>query len=167
MKKLLKITRDFVKLFGVGDFSPEQDKAKAIVSKFCKNFTILALTCSASLSAHGQPDNIFGMSTMVSVIPTVYVSNISSHSKTPTEKKEAKVQQFIEENRESLEVEVAQGEGEKLDTLATLYEVKEKSKWKNGLQENYEEIFYKKNKEQKSSLEVSGELTLFFETSFD
>jgi len=128
--------------------------------------TILSTTLSSSLFAHGQPDNIFGMSTMVSILPTVYVSNTSSHSKTPREQKKATAQKFIEENRESLEMEVAQGEGEKLDTLATLYDVKEKSQWKKSLQKNYKEIFYKKNEEQKSSFEVSGEFTLFFESDF-
>jgi len=129
--------------------------------------TIFATILSSSLFAHGQPDNIFGMSTMVTVMPTVYVSNTSSKSKTPKEQKQATAQQFIEENRESLEVEVAQGEGEKLDTLATLYEVKEKSKWKRGLQENYEEIFYDKDEKKKTTIEVTGELTLFIQKNFN
>jgi len=124
--------------------------------------TILVTSISSSLFGHGQPDNVFGMSTILTFVPTLYVTKVS-RDKTPQEKKRAEVQQFIEENRESLEVEVAQGEGEKVDTLATLYDVKEKASWKSSLQENYEKIFYKKDDTPKSSFEISGELTIFVE----
>ena len=35
---MMLILLDILQIFlGIGDFSPEQDEAKAIVSKFCKN----------------------------------------------------------------------------------------------------------------------------------
>jgi len=127
--------------------------------------TLIATLLTPSLFAHGQPDNPLGMTTMVTLAPTVYVSNASSHAKGARGQRKAEAQEFIENNRESLEVEVAQGEGEKLDTLATLYKVEDKKEWRSGLQENYEKIFYKKD-EPKSSFEVTGELTLFVEKYF-
>ena len=127
--------------------------------------TTLVTSISSALFAHGQPDTVFGMSTLLTIMPTIYITEVSSH-KTSTEQKEAQTQKFIEENRESLEVEVAKGNGEKLDTLATLYGVKEKELWKSSLQENYKQIFYKKDAKPKSSIEISGELTLFVDKNF-
>ena len=135
------------------------------MKKIVKIF-IFTTTFMTSLLGHGQPDNIFGMTTLLSMMPTVYVSNISSQSKTAKEKKEIMAQKFIEENRESLEVEVAQGEGEKLDTLATLYGVEEKNKWKSELQDNYETIFYNQGEKKKTTIEITGELNLFFQRGF-
>ena len=121
--------------------------------------TILIPLISSSLFACGQPDNIFQMSTLISSVPTIYVSNDKKSKK----HKEVKTQKFIEENRENLELEVAKGNGENLDTLATLYGVEDKESWKNNLQENYEEIFYKKDNKPKSSIEISGEISIFVE----
>ncbi len=124
--------------------------------------TILITSISSSLSAHGQPDTVFGMSTLLTVMPTIYITEVSKE-KTPKAQKELQAQKFIEENRENLELEVAKGNGENLDTLATLYGVENKESWKNNLQENYEEIFYKKDDKPKSSIEISGEISIFVE----
>ena len=75
--------------------------------------------------------------------PTHYTTYISepSDSKKP---KISKSLQFIMDNREALEIEVAQGDGEKLDTIATLYpEINKRNKeaWKSRLQAHYEQIF--------------------------
>ena len=57
--------------------------------------------------------------------------------------------EFVQNNREALQVQVSQGDGEALDTLATIYNtmdkkyVKDIHKWKKKLQENYDEIFYR------------------------
>jgi hypothetical protein len=80
-----------------------------------KIFKIITIfTCSLSLtSAHGMPDNPLGISTMVTMVPTLYVSDISK-SKTPKEKKENTTIKFIENNFESLQIEIAKGEGKEL-----------------------------------------------------
>jgi hypothetical protein len=75
--------------------------------------------------------------------PTDYTTHISkpSDSKKPQLSKSL---QFIMDNREELELEVAKGEGERVDTLVMLYkEISEKDKeaWKLMLQENYAKIF--------------------------
>jgi len=105
--------------------------------------TALALLTSTTLlSAHGI--EIWMLPFMSTNASTDETTNISkpSDSKKPQISKSL---QFIMDNRESLEVEVAKGEGETLDTLATLYhEVKEEDQeaWKLKLQENYEQIFH-------------------------
>jgi len=105
--------------------------------------TVLALfTMTTLLSAHGLEWWMFPFITTYA--PTDYSTYIStpSNSKKPQISKSL---QFINDNREVLEVEVAKGEGETLDTLATLYdELKEENKeaWKSKLQENYEQIFH-------------------------
>ena len=83
-----------------------------------------------------------GTWTRVVDVPFYYHLSTPSNSKKPQMPKSL---QFIKDNREVLEVEVAKGEGETLDTLATLYdEVNEENKemWKSKLQENYEQIFH-------------------------
>jgi len=105
--------------------------------------TALALVATTTLlSAHGLEWWMFPF--ISTYAPTDYSTYIStpSNSKKPQISKSL---QFINDNREVLEVEVAKGEGETLDTLATLYdELKEEDKeaWKLKLQENYEEIFH-------------------------
>ena len=44
------------------------------------------------------------MTTIVTLAPTIYVSDASSHAKTARAQRKAKAQEFIENNRESLEV---------------------------------------------------------------
>lgn len=58
--------------------------------------------------------------------------------------------EFVKNNRETLQVQVAQGDGEALDTLASIYRkmdekkyVKDIDKWKKELQKNYDKIFYR------------------------
>ena len=104
--------------------------------------TALALLATTTLlSAHGQEWWMFPFFTTYA--PTAY----STYLSTPSNSKKyqpSKSLQFIMDNREVLEVEVAKGEGETLDTLATLYELKEEDQeaWKLKLQENHEQIFH-------------------------
>jgi len=105
--------------------------------------TALALVATTTLlSAHGQEWWMLPLFTTAA--PTEYSSYLSE----PSNSKKLqfpKSLEFIMNNREALEVEVAKGEGETLDTLATLYEeLKEEDKeaWKLKLQENYEPIFH-------------------------
>jgi len=109
-------------------------------SSFINLFACLATT--TLLSAHGQEWWMFPFSS--TFIPTDYSTYISR----PSDAKKYRVSkslQFIMDNQETLELEVAKGDGETLDTLATLYdEVNEENKeiWKSKLQENYEPIFH-------------------------
>ena len=105
--------------------------------------TALALLATTTLvSAHGIE------TWMVPFLTTTAPTSYTTDSLTPSNSKQyqpSKSLQFIIDNREALEVEVAKGEGETLDTLATLYdELKEEDKeaWKLRLQENYEQIFH-------------------------
>lgn len=66
--------------------------------------TLIAIALTPSLFAHGQPDNPLGMTTIVTLAPTIYVSDASSHVKTARAQRKEKAQEFIENNRESLEV---------------------------------------------------------------
>jgi len=80
------------------------------------------------------------------LVPTQYTrDSLTPYVYDSKKPQPSKSLQFIIDNRETLEVEVAKGEGETLDTLATLYhKVKEEDQgtWKLKLQENYEQIFH-------------------------
>lgn len=102
------------------------------------------LSTTTLLSAHGQESWMTPFFTTTA--PTSYTTHISkpSNAKKPQLSKSL---QFIMDNREELELEVAKGKGERLDSLATLYvEVSEEDQeaWKLRLQENYEKIFHPK-----------------------
>ena len=110
------------------------------MKKIFKIITIFACTISLT-SAHGIPDNPFAISSLVTVTPTIYISHISK-SKTPKENKQDKTIQFIENNFETLQIEIAKGEGESLDTLATFYNVNDVTAWKSYLQKHYQQVFF-------------------------
>jgi len=105
-----------------------------------KTFTLLHLTTSL-IQAHGMPDNPFAISSIVTISPTIYISGISK-SKTPKEKKADRTIKFIEDNLETLKVEIAEGEGETLDTLATFFTINNLTEWKSYLQEHYQQVFF-------------------------
>jgi len=104
-----------------------------------KKIGLALIATTTLLSAHGIEWWMFPFITTYA--PTDYTTHIS----TPDKSKEDSVSkslQFIIDNRESLEIEVAKGEGEGLETLATLYvEIEDKEAWKLMLQENYAKIF--------------------------
>ena len=60
---------------------------------------------------------------------------------------------FIRDNIDELQVEIAQGEGEYLNTLAHLYAIENIAEWKNGLQKEYSTIFVMNNIKHVSQLE--------------
>ena len=104
----------------------------------------LALLSTTLLSAHGI--ETWMVPFLTTTAPTSYTTDSLALlvSKKP---KLSESLQFIMDNREDLELEVAKGKGERLDTLATLYvEVSEEDQeaWKLRLQENYEKIFHPK-----------------------
>jgi len=103
--------------------------------------TTLFYISTTLTQAHGMPDNPFAISSIVTVSPTLYVSHISK-DKTPKERKAQRAITFIEENLETLQEEVAKGEGETLDTLATFFTINNTDSWKKYLQEHYQQVFF-------------------------
>ena len=106
-----------------------------------KFFCVALLATPILLSAHGQEWWIVPIATTYA--PTGYTTHISK----PSDSKKTKISkslQFIKDNREELELEVAKGDGEKLDAIATLYKdinKNNKEVWKERLQKHYEQIF--------------------------
>ena len=84
---------------------------------------------------------------MVPLATTYAPTNYTTYISKPSDSKKSKISkslQFIKDNRKELELEVAKGDGEKLDAIATLYkEINKKNKavWKSRLQKNYKKIF--------------------------
>jgi len=110
--------------------------------KKIEKIALALLATTTLLSAHGQEWWMFPLFTTYA--PTDYSTYISRPSDTKKHQV-SKSLQFIMDNQETLELEVAKGDGETLDTLAILYvELKKEDKeaWKLRLQENYEEIFH-------------------------
>ena len=103
--------------------------------------TTLFYISTTLTQAYGMPDNPFAISSIVTVSPTLYVSHISK-DKTPKERKAQRAITFIEENLETLQEEVAKGEGETLDTLATFFTINNTDSWKKYLQEHYQQVFF-------------------------
>ena len=104
--------------------------------------TVLVLCATTILVfAHGMENWMIPFFTTYA--PTGYTTHISK----PSDSKKTKISQslqFIKDNREALELEVAKGDGEKLDAIATLYKginKKNKAIWKSRLQKHYEQIF--------------------------
>lgn len=111
---------------------------------YSKNMAMMALLLSFSLSrvsAHGMPDNPLGMTTFVTAIPTLLTYD-ASREKTPKEKRKAKIMKFVDDNLEQLQVEIAKGEGETMDTFASFYKIADMKAWRETLQESYELIFF-------------------------
>ena len=111
------------------------------MKRIIKTIIILQITTSL-IQAHGMPDNPLGISTIVTIAPTVYISEMSKSKTAPKERKGKKTIKFIEDNLATLKVEVAKGEGETLDTLATFFTVSDVTAWKAYLQEHYRQVFF-------------------------
>jgi hypothetical protein len=56
-----------------------------------------------------------------------------------------KAQNFISDNMDSLAVDIAQGDGEYLDNLIGILEIKDKEPFKVILQNNFEQLYSKKD----------------------
>ena len=80
--------------------------------------------------------------------PTDYSSHTLGLQKKVEKGYSSETYTFVQNNREALQTEISQGEGEHLDTLASFYEkmdegyIKDKEKWKETLQKNYQNIFF-------------------------
>ena len=96
------------------------------------------------------PFEFLQMSTAITLMPTFLPTYVTIKHYNPQHqlKNREEIERFINENFESLKIEIAKGEGEYLDTLAELYNLKDKPSWKSYLQHHFEEI-YQKGKEKK------------------
>jgi len=110
------------------------------MNKFIKIVPIFALS-HFMLFAHGQPDTPFGITSFVTAIPSFYTYDVS-RTKTPTEKRKAKLMKFVDDNLEQLQIDIAQGEGETLDTFGSFYKIADMNAWRETLQESYGVIFF-------------------------
>ena len=110
------------------------------------------LITSGSLSAKvlGIKD-FLQMTTGVTVMPTIlptYVT-VMHYNPPPGLARREKIKKFTNENFNMLKEEIAKGEGEHLETLATMYELKKRDEWKHYLQTHFDEIFIEtKSKEE-------------------
>jgi len=106
------------------------------------------------------PFEIFQMSTTITLIPTVFPTYATIEYFTPNFelKRKEKIEKFVDENFEFLKEEIAKGEGEHLDTLATLYDLKTKDEWKQYLQNHFNKI-YKEEKNNKEVLDYINHIT--------
>jgi len=104
---------------------------------------LIFVTLSYSIvSAHGIPDTPFGMTSFATAIPTFGTYDMTTRTKTPAEKRKAKLMKFVDDNLEQLQVEIAKGEGETLDTYGSFYKIADMKAWRETLQESYEPIFF-------------------------
>ena len=76
--------------------------------------------------------NITAFTTTTQQTTALYMSTKKGNSKRLT---------FIKDNIDDIQIQIAQGDGEHLDTLAHLYAIEDIAIWKNDLQENYSKIF--------------------------
>jgi hypothetical protein len=106
-----------------------------------KIFMLLVLSLSC-VSAHGQPNNPFGITSFVTAIPTFGTYDMTTRTKTPAEKRKAKLMKFVDDNLEQLQIEISKGEGETMDTFAFFYQISDMKAWRETLQESYEMIFF-------------------------
>jgi len=111
------------------------------MKKVLTPFLLMSLNCSFLL-AHGIPDTPFGMTSFATAIPTFGSYDMTTRTKTPAEKRKAKLMKFVDDNLEQLQVEIAKGEGETLDTYGSFYKIADKKAWRETLQESYEPIFF-------------------------
>ncbi len=109
--------------------------------KFLLKLLVVTMFAYSSLLAHGMPNTPFGISSFVTSIPSFYTYEIS-RAKTPEEKRKAKLMKFVDENLEKLQVDIAKGEGETLDTYGSFYKIADMKAWRETLQESYEPIFF-------------------------
>jgi hypothetical protein len=52
-----------------------------------------------------------------------------------------KVQRFVRDNIDEIALDISVGEGENLDTLSTLLDIKDAEKFKRTLQDNFSKIY--------------------------
>jgi len=111
------------------------------MKKVLKPLIFVTLSCSI-VSAHGQPDTPLGMTSFATAIPTFGTYDMTTRTKTPAEKRKAKLMKFVDDNFEELQVDIAKGEGETMDTFASFYKIADMKVWRETLQTSYQSIFF-------------------------
>ena len=89
---------------------------------------LFMLLCTVFLNAKSDNLTILYFTTVVSQ---------SSQHLTSTVKQLTKKESFLRDNFEEIQIDIAKGEGEYLDTLASLYQIQNIEEWKAYLQINY------------------------------
>ena len=114
------------------------------------------LTINSSAKINGISDLIkttLGITFMPTILPLY--STVQYNAPHPY----AKRRRFMKDNFDELKEEIAKGEGEHLDTLGRLFNLKYIEKWKLYLQTNFEDI-YQKDKSQDDIVNYISEITL-------
>ena len=127
-----------------------------------KRLSILLLMTLFSYAERPTPPiEFFEMTTAVTVMPTIlptYVTVQYLHP-LPGVRRRLKIEKFMNENFEVLKEEIAQGDGEYLDTLALLYEVEDATLWKKHLQSDFSEI-YEKSRSKEEIVDYIDTMTI-------
>ncbi len=95
----------------------------------------------------------FGASIEVSFAGTTYATSGDKAFANYHRHHYRKAQNFIAENMDSLAVDIAQGDGEYLDNLIGILEIKDKEPFKVTLQSNFEQLYFKKDIDSKELLD--------------
>ena len=99
---------------------------------------LFILTINSSAKIDGISDLIktmLGITFMPTILPLY--TTIQHNAPRPYFKQK----KFIEDNFDELKEEIAKGEGEHLDTLGGMFNLKDTERWKLYLQTNFEEIY--------------------------
>ena len=99
---------------------------------------LFILTINSSAKIDGISDLIkttIGITFMPTILPLY--TTIQHNAPRPYFKQK----KFIEDNFDELKEEIAKGEGEHLDTLGGMFNLKDTERWKRYLQTNFEEIY--------------------------
>ena len=122
---------------------------------------LLLMTLLSYAERPAPPIEFFQMTTAVTVMPTIlptYVTVQYLHP-LPGVKRRLKIEKFMNENFDVLKKEIAQGDGEYLDTLALLYEVEDATLWKKHLQRDFSEI-YEKSRSKEEVVDYIDTMTI-------
>ena len=117
---------------------------------------LFMLTINSSAKIHGISDLIkttIGITFMPTILPLY--TTIQHNAPRPYFKQK----EFIEDNFDELKEEIAKGEGEHLDTLGGMFNLKDMERWKLYLQTNFEEI-YQNDKRQGDVIQYILDITL-------
>jgi hypothetical protein len=106
---------------------------------------VILLTLSGSAKVLGVKDFFqmtMGATLMPTILPTyVTVQHASPHYEVPNRQRRIKVYDFIIHNFDELKEEIAQADGEHLDTVGSIYELDDTQKWKSFLQAHFDDIY--------------------------
>ena len=107
------------------------------------------------------PIEFFQMTTAVTIMPTILPTYVTVQHLNPPPgvRRRQKIEKFMNENFDVLKEEIAQGEGEYLDTLALLYEVEDATLWKKHLQRDFSEI-YEKSRSKEEIVDYIDTMTI-------